>query len=243
LIKKVKSLVELVKIVQSQGFGSRKESARLIQEGQVRVAGEICNNPKLKFPLAELEIEINDVSWSCTQELSIVLNKPKGFECSRAPQHYKSVFALLPYHLQKRAIQGAGRLDQDTSGLYILSDNGLLLHHLCSPKKHLPKKYAITLRHAINEAQWTKISEGVELRSEKGVFKPHSLKKISDKTLEMEILEGKYHQVKRMWSAAGNRIESLKRIGIGDFKLSDSLAEGQWQRLTEEDLCLMKFQA
>ena len=237
------SLLELVKIVQSQGFGSRRESAQLIQKGLVKVSGDICKNPKLKYPLADLEIEVGDVLWTCCQELTILLNKPIGFECSRAPQHYKSVFSLLPTHLQKRAIQGAGRLDQDTNGLYILSDNGLLLHHLCSPKKQLPKKYLITLKHAINHEQWAKISQGVELRSEKGIFKPNSLKKISDKVLEMEILEGKYHQVKRMWSAAGNRVESLKRIGIGDFQLSESLAEGDWQRLTEEDLCLMKYQA
>lgn len=122
--------MNLEKILQSQGFGSRKQCRQFIETGKVVIAGEICKDPKASFITQNLEFKVAGKTWLFREKIYIALNKPKGYECSHNPQHHHSVFSLLPVQLIERGIQCIGRLDQDTTGLLLLSDNGTFLQTL-----------------------------------------------------------------------------------------------------------------
>jgi len=165
-----------------------------------------------------------------------LLNKPAGYECSREPQHHLSVFNLLPPQFAERGVQCVGRLDQDTTGLLLLSDDGKFVHAFTSPKRKVPKVYLATTRHPLDEAQLGALREGVQLHGEPKPIAAVAANARSEHALELTVLEGKYHQVKRMVAAAGNRVEALHRERIGGLGLPATLAVGAWQWLDEADL-------
>jgi 16S rRNA pseudouridine516 synthase len=168
-----------------------------------------------------------------------VLHKPVGYECSQKPKEHKSVYSLLPKHLRQRGdsgsrdgVQCVGRLDQDTTGLLLLSDDGQFIHQYTSPKKQLGKVYSVTTKHAITPDFLEKLSTGVILKDAMGdtpePVNATNLLQTSSHTLNMTISEGRYHQVKRMIAAASNRCEALHRIAVGEYTLPFDLAVGQW---------------
>ena len=173
--------------------------------------------------------------------MHIVLHKPTDTECSHVPTHHPSVFALLPKPFLNRGMEAVGRLDADTTGLLLLSDSGPFNHFFTSPKRHVPKTYRVGAKHPITAEQKTKLEAGVELRSEDGISLPAKIAMVSEKICEMTLEEGKYHQVKRMFGAVGNRVESIHRIAIGAFKLEETLTPGQWRILNEADLIALGF--
>jgi 16S rRNA pseudouridine516 synthase len=168
------------------------------------------------------------------------MNKPPGYECSRDPQHHLSVFNLLPPQLTERGVQCVGRLDQDTTGLLLLSDDGAFVHAFTSPKRKVPKVYLATTRHPLDTAQVDALRNGVLLHGESQPIAAESAIARDEQVLELTVLEGKYHQVKRMVAASGNRVEKLHRERIGGYALPDDLAEGQWRWLDEADLMRLR---
>jgi 16S rRNA pseudouridine516 synthase len=233
--------MDLETLLFSQGFGSRRQCRGIVAEGRVRIGGEVRSDPRADFPVAPpLEFEVDATRWTYREKAYIALNKPAGYECSRDPQHHLSVFHLLPTQLIERGVQPVGRLDQDTTGLLLFSDDGAFVHAFTSPKRKVPKVYVATVRHPLDDEQLAKLRDGVLLHGE--TTPSAALAAIARDThqLELTVLEGKYHQVKRMVAAAGNRVEKLHRACIGGYALPDTLTEGAWRWLDESDLAALR---
>jgi 16S rRNA pseudouridine516 synthase len=234
--------MDLERILFTQGFGSRRQCRALIADGRVFIGGMVCTNPDTTIPsnaLMSFEFHVDDVRWQYREKAYLALNKPPGYECSRDPQHHLSVFHLLPPQLAERGVQCVGRLDQDTTGLLLLSDDGAFVHAFTSPKKKVPKVYLATTKHPLDETQLRALRDGVLLHGEAQPIAAVSANQRGERLLELSVLEGKYHQVKRMVAASGNRVEGLHRERIGGYALADDLAEGQWRWLNEADLALL----
>ncbi|QGZ62122.1 pseudouridine synthase [Paraburkholderia acidisoli] len=223
--------MNLESILFSQGFGTRRQCRAMIADARVAVAGATCTDPLADFDPAGLVFSVDGAAWPYHAHAYVALNKPAGYECSRDPQHHLSVFHLLPPQFAERNVQCVGRLDQDTTGLLLLSDDGQFVHAFTSPKRKVPKVYLATTRHAIDETQLQALREGVLLHGERAPSAAVAAVARGEHTLELTVLEGKYHQVKRMVAAAGNRVEALHRERIGGFGLPGTLAPGQWQWL------------
>lgn len=221
----------LEKILQSQGFGSRKYCQQIIKNGSVQIEGQVCENPKQNINTDQLCFQVFGEEYQYREHLYIVLNKPKGYECSHQATHHKSVFSLLPEILIHRGIQCVGRLDQDTTGLLLLTDDGQYLQALTNPRKHVPKVYHVTTADPISAEQLIALEQGVELKNEKGIYAATNLQLFSTHQLAMTIHQGVYHQVKRMLAAVGNKVELLHRQQIGLLELP-KLPEGEWIYLT-----------
>jgi 16S rRNA pseudouridine516 synthase len=172
-----------------------------------------------------------------------MLHKPTGTECSQKPSTWPSIYTLLPSPLrlrpQKAAVQGVqavGRLDQDTTGLLLLTDDGKFIHRMSSPKHHMPKVYEVTTKHEITAQQVEKLLSGVVLDDSPKPVQAAACEKVSDTHLKLTLTEGKYHQVKRMLAAVGNRVEGLHRSAIGNLQLPADLAPGQWRWILPSEL-------
>ncbi|ANF82003.1 16S rRNA pseudouridine(516) synthase [Acinetobacter sp. NCu2D-2] len=232
----------LEKMLQSQGFGSRKHCQQLIKNGLVTIHGEIMDNPKTKLDLNGLEYTVHGHRYQYREKVYIALNKPQGYECSHQATHHFSVFDLFDDVLLNRNIQCVGRLDQDTTGLLLLTDDGQFLQALTHPKKHVAKVYQMDLADAVTDEQIQQLTKGVELRNEDGVFAATDVQRLDTHTLHMTIHQGVYHQVKRMLAAVGNKVERLHRAQIGTLQLND-LAEGEWIFLNEAQITQAKFRS
>jgi len=219
----------LDKILQSQGFGGRKHCQHLIHSGQVQVQGEICRDDRRMFNPIGLQFSVAGQHWQYREKVYIALNKPAGFECSHQPIKHRAVFSLLPTPLIERGIQSVGRLDQDTKGLLLLTDDGQFLHALTHPRQHVPKRYHIQTAEPIQPAQLTQLQSGVMLHGESQPVTADNCTLLDTHLLIMTIHQGKYHQVKRMLAAVGNHVTALHRAQIGELLLADlGLAEGAW---------------
>lgn len=227
----------LERILQSQGFGTRKACRRLIHRGDVHVDGALVTDPSASFALEGLPLRVADVDWAACERAVIALHKPAGTECSRNPSHHDSVLGFLPTHLVDRGVQPVGRLDQDTTGLLLLTDDGALVHALTSPKRKVPKTYVVTLEHDADDALVSALLGGVQLRQEPAPIAAEAAVLHDPRTLEMTITQGRYHQVKRMIAAAHNRCASLRRTAVGGLRLADlDLAEGEYLLLTPDQI-------
>lgn len=224
----------LEKILQSQGFGSRKYCQQLIKNGSVCIDGEVVNDLKKQFSPENLEFSLFGETYQYREKVYIALNKPQGFECSHNPQHHQSVFSLLPEIMIQRGVQAIGRLDQDTTGLLLLTDDGKYLQALTHPRKHVPKVYHVTTIDPVTPKQIEMLTQGVNLHQEKGIFAATDVALLGTHQLTMTIHQGVYHQVKRMIAAVGNRVEKLHRYQIGQLVLRE-IEEGDWMYLSEHE--------
>lgn len=220
--------MSLDKILQSQGFGTRKACRQLIASGAVGVGGEAVTYYDSVFEPAGLEFSVNSESWTCRARLYIALNKPPGYECSRKPSHHPGVMTLLPPQFLARDVQAVGRLDHDTTGLLLLSDDGAFIHALSSPKRHVPKVYVATTHAPVTPELLAQLRRGVKLDDEPAPLTAQA-RQFDSHNLEIVLEQGKYHQVKRMLVAAGNHCVALRRTAIGSLTLDAlGLAEGAW---------------
>jgi 16S rRNA pseudouridine516 synthase len=231
----------LADILFGQGFGTRRHCAGLIDAGLVAVGGRVVTDPAAAFEVDGLEIMVDGKPWSCRQRALLMLHKPAGCECSTTPRAWPAVTTLLPPPLRQRGVQCVGRLDQDTTGLLLLTDDGPLLHRLTSPKHHVPKVYRATVKHALDEAQLRALRDGVVLHDSPKPVRAAAAHARAPRELELTLGEGKYHQVKRMVAAAGNRVVALHRHAIGALELPDDLAPGQWRWVDDESALFALF--
>ena len=223
--------LSLEKILFSQGFGSRRYCREVIESGGVKINDEIKQTPEEIFLTEKLVMNIEGEAWEYREKAYLIMNKPAGVECSQNPTHHPSIYTLLPAPLIQRGVQCVGRLDQDTTGLILLSDDGQFIHSLTSPKKQVSKVYEVTTESDIAETQIQHLLTGVLLRHEVEPCIALSCIKTSSRTLTLTITEGRYHQVKRMIAAVGNSVKSLHRSAIGEYVLPADLGEGQWRWL------------
>ncbi|AJX17064.1 pseudouridine synthase [Burkholderia ubonensis] len=232
--------MDLESILFTQGFGSRRQCRGLVEAARVAVAGAPCTDPDAEFDTDGLVVSVDGVAWPFHARAYLALNKPAGYECSRDPQHHASVFSLLPPPLVARGVQCVGRLDQDTTGLLLLSDDGQFVHAYTSPKRKVPKTYVATVRHPLDDAQLHALRTGVQLHGEPKPIAAVAADARDAHVLALTVLEGKYHQVKRMVAAASNRVEALHRESIGGFALPADLEPGAWRWLSEADLASLR---
>lgn len=234
------SKLTLDRILQTQGFGSRKYCRELIQDGEFSVAGEVLDNYKLAIETDGLSFEIFEEQWEYREHVYLVLNKPANFECSRKPSHHPGVLTLLPEQFSWRDVQPVGRLDHDTTGMLLMSDDGPFIHAQSSPKRHVPKLYLATTAEPVSAALVEQLLGGVQLHDEPGPLAATSCRQVAEHQIEIVLEQGKYHQVKRMLAAAGNHCAALQRIAIGQLRLDSlDLAEGEWRYLNAEQLALL----
>lgn len=214
---------QLAKYLANLGYGSRKEMEAAIRAG--RVTGEGDN---LRFDGEKLDPPPGMV---------ILMNKPAGFTCSRQDQG-RLVYELLPPRFLKRepALSSVGRLDAETTGLLLFTDDGKLLHRLIAPKSEMPKTYEATLARPLEGHEADLFASGtLMLRGEDKPLRPATLDVTGERTARLTITEGRYHQVRRMFAATGNHVEALHRAGFGPLTLGN-LPEGEWRLLTPEEV-------
>ena len=219
----------------TQGFGTRRECEALIRRQQVEIDGRVIDEPTANVSTEGLVLRVQGCDWPFFETALVLLNKPSGYECSRKPRHHPGVMSLLPLPLRVRGVQPVGRLDEDTTGVLLLTDDGALIHRLTSPKRHVPKVYEISARHAVTTAQAERLCAGVVLDDDPQPVRAAACLITGDKTLRMTLLEGKYHQVKRMLAAVGNRVETLHRSAFGPLVLPEAMAPGQWRFVSVEE--------
>jgi 16S rRNA pseudouridine516 synthase len=242
--------MQLQDILYSQGFGTRRVCAGLIQQGLVQVyegneapALVECAQAATEFVADGLRFRVQGVDWPYHEKAYLMLHKPAGTECSQKPSTYPSIYTLLPSPLRQRpqkgpvqGVQAVGRLDQDTTGMLLLTDDGQFIHRMSSPRHHVPKVYEVTTKHALDERQVQRLLDGVVLDDSPKPVRAAACEAVGPHHLRLTLTEGKYHQVKRMLAAVGNRVEGLHRSQIGGLRLPHDLAPGQWRWLSAEDL-------
>lgn len=221
--------MQIAQILYTQGFGSRRVCAGLLQHGLVRVAGRVVDDPHEDFDPEGLVFEVQDQCWVYQTRALLMLHKPAGYECSQKPRHHASVMSLLPVPLRTRGVQPVGRLDADTTGLLLFTDDGALIHRLTSPKHHVPKVYEVDCKHAVDDTQVQRLLAGVVLDDDPAPVRAAAAERTGERTLALTLTEGKYHQVKRMLAAVGNRVEVLHRSRFGALALPADLPPGQWR--------------
>lgn len=234
------SKLTLDRILHTQGFGTRKWCRQLIDAGEVYINGVAHTDSKTPIETEGLAFTIYDELWSYREHVYVALNKPANFECSRKPSHHPGVLTILPDQFTLRDVQPVGRLDHDTTGLLLMSDDGAFIHTQSSPKHHVPKVYVATTADPVTPELIELLLKGVKLHDEPAPLAAETCRMIDENNLEIVLEQGKYHQVKRMLAAAGNHCAALNRSQIGNLKLVDlDLAQGEWCYLDSSQLALL----
>jgi len=226
-------LERLDKIISNRAGISRKDAKLAISSGKVSVNGKIIRNSDLKIGEND-EIFFGSNKISEKAHLYIVLNKPKGYISATEDTQQKTVLELVPPELFRNGMFPAGRLDKNTTGLMIITDDGDFAHRILSPRKHVPKKYAVTLDIPVTDEMREGFEKGIMLSD--GICKTAKLIKTGDFTCDVTISEGRYHQIKRMFGCFKAEVVELHRLSMGGFSLPEDLLPGECRELTEEEL-------
>jgi 16S rRNA pseudouridine516 synthase len=234
------SKLSLDRILQSQGFGTRKYCRALIEDEEVSIAGQIHSNYKEPLETEGLVLTVFGEPWEVREHVYIALNKPANCECSRKPSHHPGVLTLLPEQFTWRDVQPVGRLDHDTTGMLLMSDDGPFIHAQSTPKRHIAKIYQATTQEPVTQALVDQLLAGVKLHDEPAPLAALTCLQRGEHQLEIVLEQGKYHQVKRMLAAAGNHCSALHRSAIGGLTLESlGIAEGEWCFLNQAQLELL----
>lgn len=230
--------MKLVKTIANLGYGSRKDVARMFREGRITdAAGEVLYADDAP---AHADVHVDGEPLDPPQGLALMLHKPVGYTCStRDPG--RIVYDLLPprFRLRSPLLSTVGRLDRDTSGLLLLTDDGPLLHRITAPKAKLAKRYEATLDADLRGDEAALFASGtLQLESDDTPLAPARLEVADARHATLVLTEGRYHQVRRMFAAVGNHVSALHRSQVGGLKLGD-LAPGEWRPLSAEDLAAL----
>ena len=226
---KARATQTLAQILFSQGFGTRRRCAALIADGLVQIAGATLDDPLTELPTEGLSFTVQGHVWPFHAKALVLLHKPAGYECSAKPRHHPSILSLLPAPLRERGLQPIGRLDEDTTGLLLMTDDGALIHRITSPKHHVHKVYEVRCKHPLAADTVARLLSGVVLDDDPAPVQAVACEATGESSLRMTLEEGRYHQVKRMVAAVGNRVEALHRSVVGSWHLPPDLAPGQWR--------------
>jgi 16S rRNA pseudouridine516 synthase len=224
----------LDKILALQCVVSRKDAGALIRRGVVSVNGEAVKKSDFKVDTLNDEIKVNGEILNFKEHLYIMMNKPDGVLSAARDPKAKTVIDLLPENLFRRGLFPAGRLDKDTEGLLIITDDGDFAHRMLSPKKHIYKYYEAVLENPISQTDIEEFKNGVVLNDMTCLpAELVILKEGNNPIVKVKIREGKFHQVKRMFLARNNKVLKLKRVKIGGLNLDESLLPGEARELKE----------
>ena len=230
--------MRLDKLLSFCGFGSRTEARKLVRQGVVTVDGEEARDQAMQVDPQSQRVEVNGEALRYREHVYIMLNKPEGVISATGDRWHDTVLDLLEGAYAERELFPAGRLDRDTTGLMLLTDDGALAHELLSPKKHVEKVYEVALDIPADEADVAAFAEGLDL----GDFtsKPARLTILDGNHAEVALTEGKFHQVKRMFEARGKTVVKLHRRSMGRLSLDPDFGPGDWRELTEEEVKSLK---
>ncbi len=230
----------LDKVIASQGKYSRSEVKKLIKQGLVAVNKAVVKASDLKVDPQKDEIYVDGEVLRYKKHIYIMLNKPQGVISASTDKTQKTVVDLVPPELFREGLFPAGRLDGDTVGFVLITDDGDFAHRILSPKNHITKTYHAVLQREITAGDIEGFKNGVELGDGTLCLEAQlSAIKAERPMAEIVICEGKYHQVKRMFAALGNKVLFLKRVKMGELSLDESLEEGQCREITDEELRLI----
>lgn len=225
----------LDQLLSASGKYSRKEGKELLKKGRVTVDGVCCTQGADKFPLS-VEIAVDGIPLLSSAPLWLMLHKPQGYVSATEDAVDETVLDLLPLSYKQRGLFPVGRLDKDTEGLLLLTDDGDMAHQLLSPRKKVPKVYQFQVEGSLQPAFVTALAEGLQLGdgllclpAELEILQPPSCGRIT-------LHQGKYHQIKRMMACLGTPIRYLKRISMAGIPLDEHLSLGEWRPLTQEEI-------
>lgn len=230
------------KILSNMGYGSRKEVKALLKQGVVKVGDNIVKSPKEHVDIENEVVTVNGDVVEYKEFVYIMMNKPPGVISATEDSEHETVIGLLEYEDIIFDPFPVGRLDKDTEGLLLITNDGHLAHQLLSPKKHVPKKYYATIDGVVTEDDIKAFEKGVIL-DDGYETKPGYLTILmsgEESEIELVIMEGKFHQVKRMFESVGKKVTYLKRLEMGPLKLDEDLELGEYRELTEEEIELLK---
>lgn len=222
------------KIIASQGKYSRSDVKELIAKRRVMIDGEVIKSSSVKADPAKSRITVDGVDITIKKNVYLMLHKPKGFVSATEDKEHRTVLELIPDEYRGRELFPAGRLDRDTTGLMIITDDGILAHNILSPKKHVQKIYHVTLDIPVTLDMKKGFADGVALND--GVCKAAGLEITGAYTALVTLKEGRYHQIKRMFGCYGAKVVGLHRLAMGDLYLPEDLLEGSCRELSEEEL-------
>ena len=227
----------LDKLLASTGRWSRSEVKRMVREGRVLADGRIAATAEEKYDAEQVALTVDGEVVPLRKNICIMLNKPAGVLSATEDGHGQTVLDLLPPEYQKRGLFPVGRLDKDTEGLLILTDDGALAHDLLSPKKHVDKVYYARVNGKLNDEDCAAFAAGMRLGDGLECL-PAGLEILSvgaESEALVTLREGKFHQIKRMLAARGKPVLYLKRLSMGGVALDESLPRGAWRALTEDE--------
>ena len=228
----------LDKIISTQTSYSRKDIKKLCRSGDIYVNGQVCRNSDAKVDPQNTEIIICGEKIEYKRYVYYMMNKPKGVLSASNDKNAPTVIDLVPENLYRKNLFPAGRLDKDTTGLLIITDDGDFAHRMLSPNKKVYKHYIATVDKELDESVKSEFENGIVL-SDGTVCQKAFFEKIAPCVARVQICEGKFHQVKKMFSACSYVVEELRRVQIGSLKLDENLQEGQTRELTENEKLLI----
>jgi 16S rRNA pseudouridine516 synthase len=217
---------------------TRSQAGKVIRQKLVTVNDELAKQPALQLKASD-KVCLDGEELQLIGLRYIMMHKPAGYICSTEDPDHDTVFALMDEPLLER-LHTVGRLDLDTTGIVLITDDGQWSHKISSPKHHCAKTYRVWLADPVPESAIAQFAEGIMLRGEKTLTKPAQLVILEPHQALLTISEGRYHQVKRMFAAIGNKVEKLHREQIGDLPLDPDLAEGEYRYLTDEEVALFR---
>ncbi|WP_461676216.1 pseudouridine synthase [Staphylococcus warneri] len=228
--------MRLDKFLANMGIGTRNEVKQSLKKGYVKVNDKVNKSPKTQINPDEDIITVNGEKIIYIDKVYIMLNKPSDVVSATEDDKHQTVIDLIPEY-KHLGIFPVGRLDKDTEGLLLITNDGQFNHNLMSPNKHVPKTYEVVSKNDVTQSDVERFKEGLELSD--GLLKPAQLEIIENRRSRVTIYEGKYHQVKRMFHEIENEVLQLKRIKIANLELNTSLKLGEFRLLTEEDFKLL----
>jgi len=233
------ALERLDKLLSSTGHWSRKEVKDMVRQGRILADGIPVKKPEEKFDPAAVTIAVDGQPVNCVPFVYLMMDKPGGLLSATEDRKQKTVLDLLPQHLQKRGLFPVGRLDKDTTGLLLLTDDGALAHDLLSPKKHVDKVYLARVTGNPSNEAIDRLRRGVYMEGDQRKTYPADVRVVRDESLFSDIVvtihEGRNRQVRRMFDAVGHKVLLLRRIRFGAVELG-SLRRGEWRELTQEEI-------
>ena len=231
-------MIRLDKFLCEMEIGTRSQVKDIVKKGMVSVDGEVVKKADYKFDETAAKVCVNGKELPYQKFYYYMLNKPQGVVSATIDNHDKTVLDLLK-DAPGKDLFPVGRLDKDTEGLLLITNDGELSHNLLSPKKHVDKTYLVETKVAVTEEMIHKLEQGVDIGEEQLTL-PAKAERIEDKKIELTITEGKFHQVKRMLKAVNNEVIYLKRLSMGSLKLEDTLALGEYRCLTDNEVLELK---
>lgn len=228
----------LDKILASQGTLSRRDVKDIIKKGRVTLNGKVIRDSAVKVDLNTDEVKIDGEKIMLKKHIYIMMNKPQGVISASDSEDDETVVDLVPQELFRKGLFPAGRLDKDTTGFVLITDDGDFAHKILSPKNHIFKTYLARLEHELSEDDIKELEKGITLQD--GTTLKESKVQIVEygesPLVKIMICEGKYHQVKRMFAATGNKVVALHREKMGELSLDESLKSGECREITPEEL-------